>query len=193
MKELLYQLRWALPVWFVGLATNWLPENRVTVRLRGRLLAPFIRSCGRNFQVGAHVVLRETDRLTVGNDVYIARGSWIDCTGGVTLEDEVMFGPFVVLSTALHVFRNGSARFAGSVARPVSVGRGSWIAAHAGIRAGVTIGRGVLVAANSFVSDDVPDGMMAGGVPAKVIKPVQEIPAEFHSRQEFLQDGRGAP
>ena len=69
MNELFHQLRWALPIWLVGLLTNWLPDNRVTVRLRGALARPFIRKCGRRFLLGAHVTLLNTNRLEIGDGV----------------------------------------------------------------------------------------------------------------------------
>lgn len=185
MGELWYQLRWAMPLWFVGFLTNWLPENRMTLRLRGGLARPLLSCCGRNFQLGAHVTLRETHRLKVGNDVYIARGCWLDSIGGLTLEDEVVLGPYVVISTAQHVFRNGSVRFGGNIARPVVIGRGTWVGAHSSVKCGTRIGKGSLIAANAFVSRDLPDRVIAGGVPANVIKPNEDGEAEFHTRQDY--------
>jgi len=185
MNELRYQIRWALPIWLIGLCTNWLPVNRITLRLRGALMSAFIYKCGRNFLVGPNVTLRETNQLIVGNDVYIAHGCWLDAIAGLELEDEVVLAPYVVIPTAQHVFQNGSVRFGGNVARPVVVGYGSWIATHVTIRCGVTIGKSVLVAANSFVSQDIPDKVIVGGVPAKFIKPNEDGVAEFVTRQDF--------
>ena len=45
-----------------------------------------------------------------------------------------------------------------------------WIAANTIILAGVTIGRGSVIAAGSVVTKDVPPYSIVGGVPAKVIK-----------------------
>jgi acetyltransferase-like isoleucine patch superfamily enzyme len=45
-----------------------------------------------------------------------------------------------------------------------------WIAANTVILAGVTIGRGSVIAAGSVVTKDVPPYSIVGGVPAKVIK-----------------------
>ena len=81
MKELRYQLRWALPLWFVNLVTGWWPDNRVSVRIRGAMARPFIRRCGRGFQLGANVTLRNTDNWVIGDNVYIARGSWQKAMG----------------------------------------------------------------------------------------------------------------
>jgi maltose O-acetyltransferase len=88
----------------------------------------------------------------------------------VTIEDEVIVGPYAVITSGSHKFKNGSARFGGAERKPVKVGKGSWIAAHAVINPGVSVGAGNLVAANAVVTHDTPDNVVVGGVPAKVIK-----------------------
>lgn len=176
------QLRWALPIWAVGLLTAWMPDNRVALRLRGALARPFLRRCGSRFQLGRDVTLLNTYALEVGDDVYIAKGSWLNAMGGLAIEDQVVIAPYVVISTLQHVFRNGSVRFGGSVARPVRIGRGTWLAAHVSVRCGVTVGRGNLVAANACVARDTPDRAVVGGVPAVVIKDNADGEAEFFAR-----------
>ncbi len=47
------------------------------------------------------------------------------------------------------------------------------IGTHSTIMPGVTIGKNSIVGAYSFVKEDIPDNVMAYGVPAKVIKPVK--------------------
>jgi acetyltransferase-like isoleucine patch superfamily enzyme len=187
MNELTHQLRWALPIWLVGLLTNWMPDNRVTLRLRGALARPFIRKCGRRLLMGSHVTLLNTHRLEIGDNVYLARGTWLNCMGGLRIEDEVSFAPYVVISTLQHVFKDGSVHKGGSVARPVSIGRGTWLAAHVSVKCGVSIGKGNLVAANACVVKDTPDHVIVGGVPAKVIGPNEDGEAEFQTRAELEQ------
>ena len=40
--------------------------------------------------------------------------------------------------------------------------------------AGVTIGRGTIVAAGSVVTKDLPSFVLAAGVPARIIKSIEE-------------------
>jgi len=54
--------------------------------------------------------------------------------------------------------------------KPVFIGHDVWIGAKAMILDGVNIGDGVIVAANSVVTKDVPAYAIVAGVPAKVIK-----------------------
>jgi acetyltransferase-like isoleucine patch superfamily enzyme len=107
--------------------------------------------------------------------------------GGLTIGDEVSFAPYVVISTLQHVFKDGSVHKGGSVARPVSIGRGTWLAAHVSVKCGVSIGKGNLVAANACVVKDTPDHVIVGGVPAKVIGPNEDGEAEFQTRAELEQ------
>lgn len=53
-----------------------------------------------------------------------------------------------------------------------------WLATGVSVMAGVTIGRGTIVAAGSVVTHDLPAFVLAGGVPAKVIKPLPRRKAE---------------
>ena len=52
----------------------------------------------------------------------------------------------------------------------VVIGKNVLIGANATVLAGVTVGDGSIVAAGAVVAEDVPPGVMVGGVPAKIIK-----------------------
>jgi acetyltransferase-like isoleucine patch superfamily enzyme len=45
-----------------------------------------------------------------------------------------------------------------------------WLATGVSVMAGVRIGKGTIIAAESVVTHDLPAGVLAGGIPAKVIK-----------------------
>jgi acetyltransferase-like isoleucine patch superfamily enzyme len=185
-SRLWQQVRWALPVWFVTVVTAVLPDNRVTFSLRGAMLRPFILKAGKGFQVGRAVSLLNTDQLEVGDNVWIAHGVWLNALGRITIDDEVMLGPYVAMIALQHEFRDASVRFGGSSAAPIRIGRGSWLAAHVSVAMGTDIGAGTLVAANSAVSGNVPAGMIVGGVPARVIKERIDSPGSVMTRSDLL-------
>ena len=158
--------------WFhlVTLATIWLPDFRPIMRLRGFFLRPCFLACGGNLQVARGVTINFSNRLEIGRDVYIATGCWIHAWGGVVIEDEVQLGPYSVLVTGNHTLKDGSYRHGPSTLAQIHVRHGSWVAAHAVVTKGVTIGRGSLLAANSVATRNIPDFAIAAGVPARIIK-----------------------
>lgn len=56
--------------------------------------------------------------------------------------------------------------------QPILIKRNAWIGAGATILPGVTIGENSVVAAGAVVSKDVPDNVVVGGVPAKILKEI---------------------
>lgn len=52
----------------------------------------------------------------------------------------------------------------------VVIGNNVWIGDKVTILAGVRIGDGVIVAANSVVTKDIPDYCVVGGNPARILK-----------------------
>jgi acetyltransferase-like isoleucine patch superfamily enzyme len=169
---------------FVMMATSWLPDLRPVLKLRGFLLRPSFKYCGRNLQLASRVTINFPGQLEIGNDVFIATGCWLHAWGGIAIEDEVLLGPYAVLVTGDHTQSTGSYRFGPSRLASIRLGRGAWVAAHATVTKGVVIGCGALLASNSVATHDIPPYSIAGGVPARII--------ERESRIELVR-GKGTP
>ena len=70
---------------------------------------------------------------------------------------------------------------------PCSIGDDAMIGANAVILEGVKIGKGAVVAAGSVVVEDVPDGVVVAGTPAKIIKHVDD---KTKNKTQILSDLR---
>ena len=134
------------------------------------MAAPFLGSCGKDFRVGRDVTFYNARNIHIGENVYLAKGGWLNGSATISIEDEVIFGPYCVVAASSHTMLNESFRYGAPERKEIRIGRGSWIAGHCSITAGVNIGKGVLIAASSAVTKNIPDFSLAGGVPAKVIK-----------------------
>ncbi|WP_303325080.1 DapH/DapD/GlmU-related protein [Actinomyces radicidentis] len=61
----------------------------------------------------------------------------------------------------------------GAVAKPVTIGDDVWIGGNVTILPGVTIGSHVVVA-GAVVSKDLPDDVVVGGVPVRVLRELDD-------------------
>ena len=116
--------------------------------------------------IGTNAVLEAGNRI--GNRVRIHTGCFLEL---VTVEDDVFIAPNVVFADDPHP---PCPRYEECVGGAV-VRQGARIGSNATILPGVVIGRGALVGAGSVVVDDVPDGMVVVGSPAKIVKRVDEL------------------
>lgn len=57
---------------------------------------------------------------------------------------------------------------------PINIGNNVWIGSNATILPGVTIGDGAIVAAGAVVTKDVNENEIVAGVPAKVIRRIED-------------------
>ena len=152
------------------LLANLLPDNVLFYRLRGWMACSFFGSCGRNIKIGRSLVVHDPMKVHFGNDVFLAYGCCLLANDDIWIDDEVMFGPYCVVSAGNHTRLGGSFRYGPARTAPIRVGKGCWIGAHATLTAGVTIGPGSLVGAGAVVTKDIPSNVIAAGVPARVIK-----------------------
>jgi maltose O-acetyltransferase len=149
--------------------TGPLPDFTFILKIRGYLLKPAFKTTGKNFQIASGVIINWSSNVVLGNDVFIGNNCWIQGRGGIQIDDEVLIGPFSVIATNNHTKKGKSFRFGEGVIKPIYIGFGSWLGAHCIITSGVKIGNGVMVAAGSVVTTNIPDYKNVGGVPAKTI------------------------
>ena len=112
--------------------------------------------------------------IHVGKGVFINSGCCFQDQGGITLGDGCLIGHQVVIATLNHDL--DPARRGGMYPAPVRLGKNVWVGAHATILPGVTVGDGAVIAAGAVVTKDVPAGVVAGGVPARVLKTIPTAP-----------------
>lgn len=110
---------------------------------------------------------KELGSLKTGDFLHVGLRAFINIADEVTIGDEVGLGVETKLYTHggyLDVLRGFPSKRG-----PITIGSYVWLP-NAMVLPDVTIGSNVVVAAMSLVNKDLPDGCLAGGVPAKVIE-----------------------
>ena len=97
--------------------------------------------------------------ITIGDNVHIVSGcNFVNHDGGVL------------------ILRNRHPTL--ELTRPIAIGSNVYIGINCTILPGVTIGDNVIVGAGSIVAKDIPSNSVAAGVPARVIKPLEDYLAK---------------
>lgn len=110
--------------------------------------------------------------ISIGKDVFFNTGCSFQDRGGIHIGDGSLIGMNVNIATLNHGLDMKTRNT--TYASPVTIGKNVWIGSGATILPGVTIGDRAVVAAGAVVTKDVPEGTVVAGVPAKVVKTIEE-------------------
>lgn len=112
--------------------------------------------------------------IHIGDNFYAGYNCVILDNAKVTIGDNCILSPQVGIYTLAYPI-NSEKRIAGyEYAEPITVGNNVWIGGGTVINAGVTIGNDVVILPGSVITSDIPQGVTAGGNPARIIKEIDE-------------------
>jgi putative colanic acid biosynthesis acetyltransferase WcaF len=124
-------------------------------------------------KIGVGVKINSSSKLFYPWNIIIGDYSWIgdNCTlysiDKITIGSNVAIAHNVFINTATHDIQNINFK---TLTKPVLICDQTWIASNSFINMNVTINKGVVIGACSFVTSDLPEGYICFGSPAKPIK-----------------------
>ncbi|MBD5357306.1 MAG: acyltransferase [Bacteroides sp.] len=140
---------------------------------------------GNNSVFGKLVVLTAWDsygnekffpKVTIGSNCNFGDYLHLTCINSISIGNNVLTGRWVTISDNNHGNTSYSSLKIPPLNRPliskgpIIIENNVWIGDKASILAGVTIGTGAVIAANTVVTKDVPPFCIVGGNPAKILK-----------------------
>jgi acetyltransferase-like isoleucine patch superfamily enzyme len=154
---------------------------------------------GRRSVIQLPVRIAGERRIAIGDGVFVGAGSWLQVLDGpdtgvaIEIGDGTSIAGGCVLSAAVSIRLGRQVLVARNVyvadhahgfddpTRPVlaqgidgigsvTIDDGAWLGQNVVVCPGVRVGRGAVVGANSVVLEDVPDGAVAVGAPARVVR-----------------------
>lgn len=167
-------------------ATAYVGSSQSFVRYRSRLPV--------GVQVGRAASLCDATSLDIGPCGMVRLGDYALVTAArIVCDVEVEIGDFALVSWDVLIMDSYRVpidpvrrrrMLAGDTtaapcdaARPVRIGRNSWVGFGACILPGVNIGAGSIIAARSVVASDVPPYVVVAGNPARIVRRLQDGPA----------------
>jgi len=118
-------------------------------------------------QVPANVIIGENVGLNYG--VWMA--SNYNANAKIILGNNVLIGPYTIFHSGNHNYQDPKTLInkQGFQFKNIIVEDDVWIAARCTILAGITIGKGSVIAAGSVVTKNVPPFSIIVGVPGKIV------------------------
>ncbi|MEQ8584976.1 MAG: acyltransferase [Thalassobaculaceae bacterium] len=171
---------WATPI-FKSRLDGPAPQLRLDGRGLPLVIGPVRIRLGRDVRLSTQTTISGRTSangapvLTVGSNVDIGWQTTIAVGRRVVVGDDVRIAGRAFLAGYPGHPLDPAARAAGAPDTEDQIGDivledGVWLATGVTVGAGVTIGAGTVVAAGSVVTSDLPAGVLAGGVPARVIR-----------------------
>ena len=110
-----------------------------------------------------HYLVQYPENLELGKNFDIGEFCYINANYNITIED------FVQIGSHCSVYSNSTID---NKSGPVVLKKNCKIGTHSTIMPNVTVGENSVVAAYSFVTNNISDNELWGGVPAKLIKKI---------------------
>lgn len=110
-------------------------------------------------------IVQNKDNLQLGYKTDIGAFTYINAKNGVTIEDNVQIGSHCSIYSISTIDNKEG---------PVILKKNCRIGTHSVLMPNVTIGENSVIGAFSFVNKNIPENVVAFGVPAKVIKKFTE-------------------
>ena len=101
----------------------------------------------------------------------------------IHIGNNVFFGPRVCLYTAGHPVDAEVRSTQLEYGKSINIGNDVWIGGNTVVNPGVTIGDNVVISSGSVVTKDIPGGVIAAGVPCRVIRKITEEDKQYWKQQ----------
>lgn len=144
-----------------------------------KLLYEILGTCGEDAYMEPDIRFDYGCNTHTGRNFYANYNCVILDVAQVKIGDDVMFGPNVTIATPVHPLlarerkmrtRPDGSKYDLEYGKPITIEDGVWLAAGVTVTGGVTIGKGAVIGAGSVVTRDIPAGVVAAGVPCRVIR-----------------------
>jgi len=146
--------------------------SKVTVEI----LKKYGAVIGENVRIQAPLIIHNADQsknlfanLTIGDDCYIGRDCIIDLMGIIQIGNNVTISHRAILNTHTNAGKSpvSKNRLKNTVGG-ISISDGAYLGLNVTVLESVTIGENCIIGANSLVNNDIPDNVIAYGIPCSV-------------------------
>jgi maltose O-acetyltransferase len=142
--------------------------------LRDRLLRELLGEVGAGVVVRPPVWVDYGSHVSIGDETFVNYDCVLRGAAPIRIGAACQLATRVQLLTATHPIDPEPRRLGWESAQPITIGDNVWLGGGAIVCPGVTIGDDTVVGAGAVVTRDLPAGVIAMGVPARVVREIDE-------------------
>lgn len=155
-------------LWWIVQALLFHTSPQFMFGWRRFLLRCFGARIGKGVKIRPSVVITYPWKLQIGDHSWVGDECTLYNLGKITIGNDVALAHGVYLCTGTHDFTRPSFDI---LAREITIEDEAWITNDVFVGPGVTIGKGAVIGVRSTVLQDMPEGMICFGNPARPQKP----------------------
>jgi len=163
-------------LWYVVNAMvfhSWLLPHSPT---KSAILRWFGATVGAGAVIKPRVNIKYPWHLTLGHDVWIGEGAWLDNLDDIIIESNVCISQDAYLLTGNHDYSDPNF---GLITKPIVIEEGAWVGARAVVCPGVRLGHQTVLSVGSVLSQDAAPKSIYRGNPAERVR-ARQLRAGIH-------------
>jgi len=165
----------------------------VGLGLRYVCICNLAKRCGNNVAIFPNCVIKHVDNLFLGDNVSIHPYCYIDAIGGIEINDNVSIANHCSIISFGHTWANcyEPIKYNPLVMTPIKISSDVWIACGVRCIGPCEIDSRTIVAAGAVIKGHLLGNTIYGGVPAKIIKKMNDFNLNFSqlSDEPFMIGG----
>lgn len=159
---------WYEAIWYLAKCFFFLSPLPWPSKFKCSLLRFFGAKVGEGVNIKPRVNIHFPWKLELGDHSWLGEEVFILNFEPIRVGANACVSQRAFLCGGNHDFRDVAFSFRNA---PISIGEGAWVGAQVFVGPGVTIGNHAVITAGSVVTKDLPEEMICGGNPCRVVKP----------------------
>lgn len=157
-----------------GLCQQYNQTSRMQPEEQERILAQLLPHRGNDTTILVPFFADYGTRCFIGDRTFINHGAYLMDGARIAIGKDCFIGPNLGAYTAQHPLLPAERNRCLEKAGPITIGDNCWLGGDVKIMPGVAIGEGSVIGAGSVVTKSIPAGVIAMGVPCKVVRKITE-------------------
>ena len=147
-------------------------SGKISMLFRYIAVASLAKKVGKNVAIFPGVYFENIENISIGDNVSIHQMCYIDAEGGIEIGNDVSIAHRCSILSSNHGYKDSiiPIKYQDMILAKTSIKNNVWIGCGCVVLAGVCIGEGTVIGANSTVCKSIEDNSIAVGSPAKIIK-----------------------